>query len=855
LPEERTLSVNWSQRNDNDVPLGGQEFAGEHGQLSGGDVMKNLNEASTSCHPGYSRLMRWLTAFALLSSLPYVLAGCSSSGSSNPVLPTAASLPSSCTTATFGTNYSCSITVAGGKAPFKWTVTGLPTGLTDTVSADTKTLTISGTPQAQHAIGSARVPETRVAAITQASISVTVTAANGQSSSISFNIALTVPTALTISTTSLPGGTAGTVYSASVTASGGTTPYSWTVTGLPSGITAASATPAVSISGTTDNVGTFTLTAKVTDAASNSVTATLTLTIAQATALAITTTTLPNGTVNVAYSQTLAATGGVAPYMWSKTSGSLPAGLALSSGGVISGTPTTAATSTFTVQVADSESPAQTMSVTLSITINSAAAACALAGKQLAFEVSGDTSAGEAAMVGSVTVASDNSITGALDFRNQSAVSANQSITGATGSCLDGSVAGTGTLSFTAGGTSRTLHYAMRADGVQGFVVESDSSGFSGAGEVLVQSNPTAPLNGSYAFGLAGGTPTAFFIVVGAACTNSSGAVTFLQADVGITGTSIVPLTGASSNAGTLSAPDANGRVTTTSAFNYSNGTTVDSTFYNIDGSRAFQLNTGGSYPNGTGGTAPIPVQVGFVSGKPGANCLPLGQGGSFTNSSIGNSVFSAQGVAGSSTGGVSAGGFIGVVNNFNATAGTVSLTDDELVNGVVTQNTGKTLTYSVSSVGRLDLTNTNRSGQTSHSYAYLDGAGNAYLMIGNKNAQGIAFGIVTQQTAVTPGVGTYAFGALAGPPAIAPLSLLPVTEVSITGTTITDQATGGSTGSYTCDSIGRCTAPSLSNSVSFGDTSIVFYIGGNTDSPTSSAFIVVLQTTAANAQNSVLSH
>jgi hypothetical protein len=818
--------------------------------------MKNRNEQFASFHPGYSRRIRFLMVFVLLSSLSHILAGCSSSGSSKPVLPTAASLPSSCTAATVGSNYSCSITVTGGKTPFKWTVTGLSNGLTDAVSADTKTLTISGTTQAQHAVGSAHAPETRVPAITPIGISVTVTDANGQSSSISFNITITVPTALTITTTSLPGGTAGTAYSASVTASGGTTPYSWTITGLPSGITATSATPAATISGTTDDNGTFSISVKVTDAASNTVSATLSLTIAQAAALIITTSTLPNGTVNVAYSQTLAATGGVAPYTWSKTSGSLPAGFTLSPGGMISGTSTTAATSTFTVQAADSESPAQTTSATLTITINATGATCALSGKQLAFELAGDTSAGQAAMVGSVTVAADNSVTGALDFRNQSAVSANQSISGAAGSCSDSSVAGTGTLSFTAGGTARTLNYAMRADGTRGFAMESDSSGFSGSGQIEVQSNPSTPLDGSYGFGLEGGTPSLYFIVIGALCTNSSNAVTFLQADVGLSSTAIITLTGASGNAGTLSAPDANGRITTTSPLTYSNGTTVDTTFYNIDGSGAFALNTGGSYPNGTGGTAPIPVQVGFVSGKPGSSCLPLGQGGSFSNSSIGNAVFTAHGIAATSTGALSVGGFVGVVNNFNATAGTASVTDDQLVSGVGAQNhTAKPVTYSVSSAGRTSFTSTNNAGQTSTSFAYLDGTGFAYLMIGTKNGEGVAFGIVAPQTAVTPGAGIYAFGAPIGPPSTVPIPLLPVTEVSITGTTLTDQATGGSTGSFTCDTVGRCTAPSLSNNVTFGDTSIIFYIGGNTDSPTSAAFIVVLQTTAANAQNSMLSH
>ena len=74
--------------------------------------------------------------------------------------------------------------------------------------------------------------------------------------------------------------------------------------------------------------------------------------------LVITTTGLPGGTVGVAYSQTVEATGGVTPYSWSVVSGSLPAGLSLgSSTGTISGTPTSSGTSNFTVRVTDSQTP------------------------------------------------------------------------------------------------------------------------------------------------------------------------------------------------------------------------------------------------------------------------------------------------------------------------------------------------------------------------------------------------------------------------------------------------------------------------------------------------------------------
>jgi len=71
-----------------------------------------------------------------------------------------------------------------------------------------------------------------------------------------------------------------------------------------------------------------------------------------AAALTITTTSpLTEGTVGTAYNQTFAATGGTPPYSWLVTVGTPPAGLTLSGAGVLSGTPTTAGTSNFTVQV------------------------------------------------------------------------------------------------------------------------------------------------------------------------------------------------------------------------------------------------------------------------------------------------------------------------------------------------------------------------------------------------------------------------------------------------------------------------------------------------------------------------
>ncbi|MFN8636310.1 MAG: kelch repeat-containing protein [Chloroflexota bacterium] len=70
---------------------------------------------------------------------------------------------------------------------------------------------------------------------------------------------------------------------------------------------------------------------------------------------------LPDGTVGVTYSKSLQATGGIAPYSWTVSTGTLPTGLTLNgTTGAISGTPTVAATATFTIRVADAN--AQTTS-------------------------------------------------------------------------------------------------------------------------------------------------------------------------------------------------------------------------------------------------------------------------------------------------------------------------------------------------------------------------------------------------------------------------------------------------------------------------------------------------------------
>jgi hypothetical protein len=83
----------------------------------------------------------------------------------------------------------------------------------------------------------------------------------------------------------------------------------------------------------------------------------------------VTTTTLPAGTVGTPYPSTqLTATGGTNTYTWAKTSGALPTSLNLSSGGLITGTPTGSGTFGFNVTATDANGQPATR--TLSITIS-----------------------------------------------------------------------------------------------------------------------------------------------------------------------------------------------------------------------------------------------------------------------------------------------------------------------------------------------------------------------------------------------------------------------------------------------------------------------------------------------------
>lgn len=260
--------------------------------------------------------------------------------------------PSLLSNAMLSTLYNQIITAKGGIEPYTYTIIDgqLPPGL----SLNSTNGAISGTPT------------------NSGTYNFTVMASDSDtpnSNTGSKAYSLVVSGSLTLNPSSLPTGQLSTSYNAVITASGGVGPYTFTVSAgsLPPGLTL---NPNGTLSGTPTSIGTYPFTITATDT-NTSDTGSKAYSVVVSGSLTLSPSSLPSVQEGTAYSETITASGGVGPYDFTVSAGSLPPGLTLNLNGALSGTLSTAGTYPFTVTATDTNSN-DTGSEPYSIVVNSA---------------------------------------------------------------------------------------------------------------------------------------------------------------------------------------------------------------------------------------------------------------------------------------------------------------------------------------------------------------------------------------------------------------------------------------------------------------------------------------------------
>jgi hypothetical protein len=330
-------------------------------------------------------------------------------------------------------------------------------------------------------------------------------------------LTVTVEPPPTITTTTLPTAPLNGSYSASVTATGGVPPLSWSITAgaLPAGLKLSNSTTGTAqITGKATAAGSSTFTITVTDASAGDPPASQQLTIVVS-SLAITTTSpLPSGTVGTVYDSPglqFTASGGTGTDTWTVATGStLPARLSLSSAGLLSGTPTAGGTFTFGITATDSAVPPAVVTSTFTLVISQAQQLTLLSGSY-AFEFSGYGTNGFVAFAGTFTANGMGGITGGeMDYNSQEGQPLN--FANLLGSYTAGTD-GRGTLTF----TNTTLPiapifaFSVNSSG-NGRFIEFDSSTTRGSGRIepqtvtscVVNNTGTTTYTGDFAFGGSG---------------------------------------------------------------------------------------------------------------------------------------------------------------------------------------------------------------------------------------------------------------------------------------------------------------------------------------------------------------
>jgi uncharacterized protein (TIGR03437 family) len=268
------------------------------------------------------------------------------------------------------TSLTPSSAIAGG-AGFTLTVIGTGFAAGAVVNWGNTSLSTSylGPTQLAAQVPASLIATAGTAAITVTSPTATSTATSGATT---FTINPNPSLLLTMSCSPSTGPAAlGVTYLATCAATGGVSPFTWSISAgaLPQGLAPSGTTgSSINISGTPSATGPYSYTVKVVDSSptpqvqTQSYSGTITLPPPAITSLTCSGGSNGPSTAGVRYADTCTAPNGTAPFLWSISAGTLPAGLTLNSSAsataTVSGTPTAAGPFSYTLQVADSSSPA-----------------------------------------------------------------------------------------------------------------------------------------------------------------------------------------------------------------------------------------------------------------------------------------------------------------------------------------------------------------------------------------------------------------------------------------------------------------------------------------------------------------
>jgi len=541
---------------------------------------------------------------------------------------------------------------------------------------------------------------------------------------------------LSLTTGSLPHATAGIAYNQALQATGGLPPYTWTLANGGAPPAGLALTSNGTVVGSPTAGGNFSFSVQVADSRNPRSTAngkvTMTVVVPP---LSVSTTSLPNGTVDTPYSHALQATGGVPPYGWTISSGSLPSWASLNSQGVLAGFPNAAGTSNFTVTVADAETPALTANQALSITsVPGAGANNSELKGHYAFLFSGfDDATGKGeAVAGSFTADGvGNIINGLQDINGSSGPTLNVPFTGTYNIGTDNRGA------FTIETSSGTKTYACVIGALSGgiatngrFIEFDDTSGTNGqrgSGILRLQDTTAfslASITGPYAFGLVGREGSgARSAIVGSFSADGKGNLPSGVADESIAGTATNPTL-----TGSYSAPStSNGRGMLT---------------LSPTGSSSWNLSV---YVVSSGDLLGITTDADSSSGLHTGSMLSQ-KSTSFTNSS-----FNAPAILYDSGADLSSqqppSAEIGILSPDGN--GSLQATLDQNAGGVISQNVSFAATYAVTSIGRVTVNGWRASNTSPARYLYLVDANKAFYL---DSGPAVGFGFVEPQAAAPSG-------------------------------------------------------------------------------------------------------